>query len=41
MRRLTWWRLRRRLAAMQLVVLDVDGVLTTDPRKVLRICWPP
>ena len=28
MRRLTWWRMRRRLAAMQLVVLDVDGVLT-------------
>ena len=28
MRRLTWWRLRRRLAEMQVVVLDVDGVLT-------------
>jgi 3-deoxy-D-manno-octulosonate 8-phosphate phosphatase (KDO 8-P phosphatase) len=28
MRRLTWWRLRRRLAAMQVLVLDVDGVLT-------------
>jgi 3-deoxy-D-manno-octulosonate 8-phosphate phosphatase (KDO 8-P phosphatase) len=28
MRRLTWWRLRRRLAALQVVVLDVDGVLT-------------
>lgn len=28
MRRLTWWRLRRRLAAMEVVVLDVDGVLT-------------
>jgi len=28
MRSLTWWRLRRRLAAMQVVVLDVDGVLT-------------
>jgi len=24
----TWWRLRRKLAAMQVVVLDVDGVLT-------------
>ncbi len=28
MRRLAWWRLRRRLAVMQVVVLDVDGVLT-------------
>ncbi len=28
MRRFTWWRLRRRLAGMQVVVLDVDGVLT-------------
>ena len=28
MRRLTWWRLRRQLAAMQVVVVDVDGVLT-------------
>ena len=28
MRRLTWWRLRRRLAAISVVVLDVDGVLT-------------
>ena len=28
MRRLTWWRQRQRLAAMQAVVLDVDGVLT-------------
>ena len=28
MRRLIWWRLRRRLAAMQVVVLDVDGALT-------------
>lgn len=28
MRRLTWLRLRRRLAVMQVVVLDVDGVLT-------------
>ena len=28
MRRLTWWRLRRRLAAITVVVLDVDGVLT-------------
>jgi 3-deoxy-D-manno-octulosonate 8-phosphate phosphatase (KDO 8-P phosphatase) len=24
----TWWRLRRRLAGLQVVVLDVDGVLT-------------
>jgi 3-deoxy-D-manno-octulosonate 8-phosphate phosphatase KdsC-like HAD superfamily phosphatase len=28
MRRFIWWRLRRRLAAMEVVVLDVDGVLT-------------
>jgi 3-deoxy-D-manno-octulosonate 8-phosphate phosphatase (KDO 8-P phosphatase) len=28
MRRFTWWRLRRRLAAIAVVVLDVDGVLT-------------
>ena len=28
MRRLTWWRLRRRLATKQVLVLDVDGVLT-------------
>lgn len=28
MGRFTWWRLRRKLAAMQVVVLDVDGVLT-------------
>jgi 3-deoxy-D-manno-octulosonate 8-phosphate phosphatase (KDO 8-P phosphatase) len=28
MRRITWWRLRRQLAAMQVLVLDVDGVLT-------------
>ena len=28
MRRLTWWRLRRQLAAMQVLILDVDGVLT-------------
>ena len=26
--RFTWWRLRRRLVAIELVVLDVDGVLT-------------
>ena len=28
MRWLTWWRLRRSLAAIAVVVLDVDGVLT-------------
>ncbi len=28
MRGFTWWRLRRRLAALSVVVLDVDGVLT-------------
>ena len=28
MRRLTWWLLHRRLAVAQVVVLDVDGVLT-------------
>jgi 3-deoxy-D-manno-octulosonate 8-phosphate phosphatase (KDO 8-P phosphatase) len=28
MRRLIWWRLRQRLAAISVVVLDVDGVLT-------------
>jgi len=28
MRRFIWWRLRARLAAIQVVVLDVDGVLT-------------
>ena len=27
-RRFTWWRLRKRLAAIDVVVLDVDGVLT-------------
>ena len=28
MRALRWWSLRRRLARIQLLVLDVDGVLT-------------
>ena len=28
MSRLRWWRLRHRLRSVQLVVLDVDGVLT-------------
>ena len=27
-RRFVWWRLRQRLAAIQVIVLDVDGVLT-------------
>ena len=28
MRRLRWWRLRQRLRSVELLVLDVDGVLT-------------
>ena len=37
MRRLTWRRLRRRLAAKQVVVLDVDGAVAFRKLALLDV----